>query len=124
MTKQVVNQSDSGTSASMMGGSTNANMAEVNKGYIFANCFVVSLGFMQFGIGMNSWSTLANAFAYLWGWDDSNSTLLNDISQSSIILGAAVGALCCARFLAYGKLKLLYALNIILLVGVSISMIG
>ena len=39
-----------------------ANLDEINKGYIAANCLVVSLGFMQFGVGMNSWSTLSPAF--------------------------------------------------------------
>ena len=39
-------------------------------------------------------------------------------------MGAAVGALSCARFLALGKLKLLYILNFILLAGVAISLIG
>jgi MFS family permease len=51
-------------------------------------------------------------------------TLINDMTQSSIILGAAIGALSCARFLALGKLKLLYILNIVLLIGVAITMIG
>ena len=39
-------------------------------------------------------------------------------------MGAAVGALSCARFLSLGKLKLIYILNFILLAGVAISLIG
>ena len=51
----------------MHGGSTaEVNMNEINKGYIAMNCFAISLGFMQFGVGMNSYSTLAPAFVYHW----------------------------------------------------------
>ena len=49
-----------------MNSQVEANLDEVNKGYIAMNCLVVSLGFMQFGIGMNSWSTLSAAFEYHW----------------------------------------------------------
>lgn len=125
---QVNDFSEGGTYASTLttsnaaGGQT--NMDEVNKGYLTMNCFAISLGFMQFGIGMNSYSTLSTAFQYNFGWDDDNMTLINDMTQSSIILGAAIGALSCARFLALGKLRLLYILNIVLLIGVAISMIG
>ena len=51
-------------------------------------------------------------------------TLISDMTQSSIILGAAIGALTCARLLSIGKLKLLYILNFVLLIGVAIAMIG
>ena len=39
-----------------------SNMAEIKKCYIFMNCFAISLGFMQFGIGMASFSNSQNAF--------------------------------------------------------------
>ena len=32
------------------------DLSEVKKLYIFMNCFAISLGFMQFGIGMSSFS--------------------------------------------------------------------
>ena len=32
------------------------DLSEVKKLYIFMNCFAISLGFMQFGIGMASFS--------------------------------------------------------------------
>lgn len=57
-----------------------ANLDEINKGYIAANCLVVSLGFMQFGVGMNSWSTLSPAFQYNWSWEDDKVTLINDLT--------------------------------------------
>ena len=36
--------------------------SEIKKCYIFMNCFAISLGFMQFGIGMASFSNSQNAF--------------------------------------------------------------
>ena len=38
------------------------DLSEVKKLYIFMNCFAISLGFMQFGIGMASFSNSQNAF--------------------------------------------------------------
>ena len=68
MAKGVNNTESDGTSASIMhgGSTTEVNMNEINKGYIAMNCFTISLGFMQFGVGMNSYSTLAPAFVYHW----------------------------------------------------------
>jgi len=43
----------------------------INKVYLFFNILTVSLGFMQFGVGMNSWSNSQPAFAYKLDWDDS-----------------------------------------------------
>lgn len=39
------------------------------------------------------------------------------------IFGAAIGALSCAKFLSIGKLKLLLILNVILVIGVTLSII-
>ena len=61
-------QTEDSASASIMNSTVEANLDEVNKGYIAMNCLVVSLGFMQFGIGMNSWSTLSAAFEYNWSF--------------------------------------------------------
>ena len=82
MTKAVNPSEDNNTtSASMMARSgLEANLNEINKGYIAANCLVVSLGFMQFGVGMNSWSTLSPAFQYHWSWEDDKVTLINDMT--------------------------------------------
>lgn len=79
---KTVNNYDDTTSASMMTRSLtgSANLDEINKGYIGFNCFVVSLGFMQFGVGMNSWSTLSPAFQYHWSWDSDKLTLINDMT--------------------------------------------
>lgn len=52
---------------------------DIKAGYIFANCMVVALGFMQFGIGMNSWSNSQDAFAKQFGWDTDKATFLGDI---------------------------------------------
>ena len=62
MTKGVNTESGSNSASMMTRSHTEANLDEINKGYIAANCLVVSLGFMQFGVGMNSWSTLSPAF--------------------------------------------------------------
>lgn len=43
-------------------------MSLVKSGFIFWNCFAVSLGFMQFGVGMSSWTNSQPAFAKQWDW--------------------------------------------------------
>ena len=54
-------------------------MNDVNKGYIFLNCFTVSLGFMQFGVGMSSWTNSQPAFSAQWGWTEDQNTILGDV---------------------------------------------
>lgn len=78
---------------------------------------------MQFGVGMNSWTNCNDAFAIYFGWTD-NSGLWLDIMQSICIFGAAIGALSCSKFLAMGRYKLLLLLNLVLCIGVGISLIG
>lgn len=46
-----------------------------------------------------------------------------DIIQSISILGAAIGSLSCAKFLSIGKYKLLLILNVVLVVGVTLTII-
>ena len=44
--------------------------------------------------------------------------------QSILVFGAAVGALSCSYFLKQGKLRLMYATNALLCIGVGISLIS
>jgi len=50
----------------MLTGSIKSNesnsTAGIKKGYLFLNVLTISLGFMQFGVGMNSWSNLQDAW--------------------------------------------------------------
>ncbi len=50
--------------------------------------------------------------------------MYGDILQSIIILGAAIGALSCSKLLSIGKLRLIFILNLILCIGVGITLIG
>jgi len=113
----------------MLGSHVSASSAEestkdINKGYLFFNVLTISLGFMQFGVGMNSWSNTQGAFSKYFGWTESQETMYGDILQSIIILGAAIGALSCSKLLSMGKLRLLFVLNLILAIGVGITLIG
>ena len=103
---------------------SNDSTKDINKCYVLMNIFTISLGFMQFGIGMNSWSNTQPSFAVYFDWTDDEATKWGDLLQSICILGAAVGALSCAKFLAIGKLRLLLILNVVLCIGVGISLIG
>ena len=96
----------------------------INKVYLFFNILTVSLGFMQFGVGMNSWSNSQPAFAYKLDWDKDQEKVLGDVCQSIIIFGAACGALSCSYLLGLGKYRVLLLLNVVITVGVGISLIG
>lgn len=49
-----------GDKSSMMGSTAlqqeEGSTAGIKKGYVFSNVLVISLGFMQFGYGISSWS--------------------------------------------------------------------
>ena len=79
---------------------------------------------MQFGVGMNSLSNTVNAWNRYFGWDDDQSTLYSDILQSINIAGAATGALSCSKLLFMPRLRVMLILNVVLCVGVGISLIG
>jgi hypothetical protein len=42
--------------------SDEGSTAGIKKGYLFFNVLVISLGFMQFGVGMNSFSNTQDAW--------------------------------------------------------------
>jgi len=46
------------------------NLSGIRKCYVFFNVLTVSLGFMQFGVGMNSWSNTQPAWQVYFGWSD------------------------------------------------------
>ena len=59
------------------------------------------------------------------GTDEHKETdLYGTLFTSILVFGAAVGALSCSYFLKYGKLRLMYATNLILCIGVGISLIS
>lgn len=113
-----------GTDTMISGDESTDYTKEIKKGYLFFNTLTIALGFMQFGVGMNSWSNTQDAFTNFFGWTESEATTWGDVLQSIIIFGAAVGALSCSKLLSIGKLKLMYYLNLLLCVGVGITLIG
>ena len=92
--------------------------------YLFFNVFTISLGFMQFGVGMNSWSNTQDAWSRHFQWTSDDATLYGDVLQSINIAGAATGALSCSKLLSMSRIKLTLLLNAVLCVGVGISLIG
>ena len=82
------------------------------------------MGFMQMGIGLNSQSNTTDAWQNYFGWDDHQTEMYTDIFTSINIAGAAIGALSTTKLLFLPKLRLLLMLNVVLAVGVSISLIG
>ena len=99
--------------------------SDVKKGYIFMNICTIALGFMQYGIGMNSWTNSSPAFARAKDWDPETKkeSHVDTIVQSVMMLGAMIGALSCAKLLFIGKFKLIFILNAILCTGVAITII-
>ena len=100
------------------------NQGGIRKCYVFFNVLTVSLGFMQFGFGMNSWSNTQDAWQNHFDWDDDRTTIMGDVLQSITIAGAAVGSLSCSKLLFLPKLRLMLLLNLIIVVGVALSIIG
>jgi len=49
---------------------------------------------------------------------------MGDVLQSICIFGAAVGSLSCSKLLFLPKLKLMLLLNLTIVIGVAISLIG
>ena len=96
----------------------------INTVYLFFNVFSISLGFMQFGVGMNSWSNTQDAWSRHFGWSSDDATLYGDVLQSINIAGAAAGALSCSKLLFMSRLKVIMILNAVLCIGVGISLIG
>ena len=92
--------------------------------YIFFNMLLISLGFMQFGLGMNSFSPTSAAFAKMKGWSDDETTQYTNLIQSITIFGAAIGSLSCAKFLSIGKLRLILILNAVLVTGVTLAIVS
>lgn len=84
---------------------------------------VVALGFMQFGLGMSNYTPVQAAFVCRKEWTEDETTLYGDLIQSISIFGAMIGSLACAKFLSIGKYKLMLILNLILVVGVTLSIV-
>ena len=121
--KQALENTDGDTSTSEIGGDS-ASTKQINKGYIFCNALTISLGFMQNGYGMTSYGITAAAFQVYFGWDDDEARKQNTLITSVTILGAAIGALSCSKLLSMGKRKLLFVLNLVLVLGVALTNVG
>ena len=113
-----------GAGAARSNSKENNSTEGIKKGYLFFNVLVISLGFMQFGVGMNSLSNTVDAWARYFNWSEDDTTLYSDILQSINIAGAAVGALSCSKLLFMPRLRVMLILNAVLCVGVGISLIG
>ena len=113
-----------GAGAARSNSKENNSTEGIKKGYLFFNVLAISLGFMQFGVGMNSLSNTVDAWARYFNWSEDDTTLYSDILQSINIAGAAVGALSCSKLLFMPRLRVMLILNVVLCVGVGISLIG
>lgn len=51
----------------------------IKKGYLFFNIMTISLGYMQFGVGMNSFSNTQDAWQNFFGWTDDEAILYGDV---------------------------------------------
>ena len=68
----------------------NNGTSGIKKTYLFLNVLVISLGFMQFGVGMASFSNTADAWARYFQWDKNQVTLYTDVLQSINIVREVV----------------------------------
>ena len=73
---------------------------------------------------MCSFSNTLDAWTRYFNWDDHEVTIYSDLFQSVTIAGALVGALSCSSLLFMAKLRLLRLLNLTLVIGVAITLIG
>ena len=78
---------------------------------------------MQFGFALASWGNLVSTFTVLLGWSEHESNLWNIGITTSTNLGTMVGALSAGAFVQYGKLKMIIALNLVLVASICVCMI-
>ena len=60
----------------------------------------------------------------MYGWDEDELTWHDSVVTSVCIAGAMTGALGCEPFIKRGKLRLMLALNALLLVAITICMVN
>ena len=89
------------------------------------NVLTITLGFAQFGLGTTSWSNLEPAFAIMFGWTVEETEFWGDVSTSSSILGAMIGALLMSKVVdKFGKYRLLIGNNCLLILSILVCMTG
>ena len=76
---------------------------------------------MQLGYALGSWNTVALAYSKREGWYNDPVRIL--IVQSLTIAGVATGALLSGNFTKYGRWTCLIFANVVLIIGVLISVI-
>ena len=57
------------------------------------------------------------------GWSDEEQTKYDSIVTGVCMAGAMVGALFCEPFMKYGKIKVILALNMLLIIAIAMCMI-
>lgn len=84
----------------------------------------ISLGMIQFGYMIGSWNAASAAYGKRLGWDEDETTTKVMVVQSLTTGGAAVGALFSGPIAYIGRWKCLIFTNIVVLVGVSLTLVN
>ena len=83
---------------------------------------VVAIGFVQVGYSSGQWNSTSAAYSRLYGVDKSEYPYYQAGIQSITAFGSCVGSFNASKFTKYGALRCMKYNNIILLVGVLLSM--
>lgn len=94
-----------------------------NKCYLFWLLITVSFGTIQFGYMIGSWNSASAAYGKKDGWDDDEMTTKVMIVQALTTAGAAVGALFSGNIAFLGRWNCIIIANLILTVGVCLTLI-
>ena len=60
----------------------------------------------------------------MYNWDSKEHTKYDATLTSCVMFGAMIGSTGCGPFLKYGKLRLMLAMNVLMVIGIAICMIN
>ena len=80
--------------------------------------------FFRLGFGIGSYGSLSGSFKVMYGWSDEEQTKFDSIVTGVCMAGATVGALFCEPFMKFGKLRIILALNLLLIAAILMCMIN
>ena len=100
------------------------NKKNIKVGTVLANMLAINLGYMQMGIGLSSWASVAMSFYAIYEWDKDDQKSFDAIITGSQVAGAGIGAYLSGSFMKFGKLRLILVMNLVLIASIFVCMMN